>query len=83
MFPLRQTLLVAFALVALNLGAATVVQADPIITPVGTADNRTDIYSDQYNLVRFTFSSSYSNVSIAASLTADAAGHTGTAFLMN
>ena len=83
MFPPPRTLLAAFALVAISLGAATSAQADPIITTVGTPNNASFVSATQYNLLQFTLGSSYTNVSIAASLVSTAAGRTGTAYLMN
>lgn len=62
---------------------AASVQADPIVTPVGPANNNSFIRAGQYNLVRFTLGGSYSNVAIAASLISTVQGQTGTAFLMN
>lgn len=81
MFSPRKAMLVACALVAISFGTATVAQADPLITPVGTATSSSSVTANQYNLVQFTLGSAYSNVSIAASLTTFTAGRTGTAFL--
>lgn len=78
---LGKTVIASFALIVVCFGTATVVQADPIITPVGTANNASFINAGQYNLVRFTLTSSFSNVSIDASLVSTVAGRTGTAFL--
>lgn len=83
MFSPRQAMLVAVAFVAISFSTATVVRADPIITPVGTANDISSVFSGQFSLVRFTLGNFYSNVSIAASLTSTAAGRTGTAFLTN
>jgi hypothetical protein len=79
---LRRAFLVSLILGAILTTAASV-QADPIVTPVGTANNNSFIRSGQYNLVRFTLGASYTNVAIAASLISSLQGQTGTAFLMN
>lgn len=79
---LRRAFLVSIILGAILTTAASV-QADPIVTPVGTANNNSFITSGQYNLVRFTLGASYTNVAIAASLISNLPGQTGTAFLMN
>ena len=77
----RQVIRVLFALVVIGFGTATVAQADPIVTTVGTPSNASFITANQYNAVQFTLGSSWTDVSIAASLTTTTAGRTGTAFL--
>jgi len=83
MFRIRKVLPALFSSMLLSVGVSTVVHADPIIFPVGTANNASFIGLAQYNLVQFTLGSSYTNVAIAASLTSTLLGQTGSAFLMN
>jgi hypothetical protein len=80
---IKRLLLASLAVVILVCAAKTSVLADPIIAPVGTANNASVVNATQYNLVRFTLGGSYSNVAMAASLTSITAGRSGTAFLMN
>jgi hypothetical protein len=79
----RKLILTALASLVISLGSISTVQADPLITPIGATNNASTVNNTQFNLVRFTLGSSFTNVQIAASLVSLSQGLSGTAFLMN
>ena len=77
-------ILASLAALALSLGMQNIAKADPIITPVGTAEVGFIIGPGQTMLASFTLDGSFVDVSIAASLISiPTPSQIGTAFLMN